>query len=111
MPILKDRLTPPTETTSGVYRKIIHLNGLLTAIIDFKNGPWPEPDPPHAHPHEQTSYVAKGELMVFIGEDAHKLEEGDTFAIPSNVPHSVQILSRKARLIDSFQPVREDFLG
>jgi mannose-6-phosphate isomerase-like protein (cupin superfamily) len=111
MPVLKNSLTPSTETAPGVYRKFIHLDGLLTAIIDFTNGPWTEPEPRHNHPHEQTSYVAKGELMVFIGDEEHKLEEGDIFTVPSNVPHTVQILSREARLIDSFQPVREDFLG
>lgn len=110
MPVLKNHRTRPVEIAPGVFRKVIHLDGLMTAIIDFTNGPWTEPEPRHTHPHEQSSYVAKGELMVFIGDEEHRLEEGDAFTVPSNVPHTVKILSPEVRLVDSFQPIREDFL-
>jgi len=111
MPILRDKNSSATEISPGVFRKFIHLDGLMTAIIDFKNGPWTEPEPRHAHPHVQISYVAKGEVLVFIGEEEHRIEEGDIFTVPPNVPHTVMILSGEARLVDSFHPVREDFLG
>lgn len=110
MPILQDKTSPSTEIASGVFRKFIHLDKLMTAIIDFTNGPWDEPEPHHSHPHEQTSYVAKGELMVYIGEEEHHIQEGDVFYVPSNVPHTVHILSKEVRLIDNFSPVSEDFL-
>ena len=42
----------------GVERRIGNTNNLMMAIIDFNNGPQSEPDPPHAHPHEQVSYIA-----------------------------------------------------
>jgi hypothetical protein len=32
------------------------------------------------------------------------------FAVPSGKKHAIQLLSPTARLIDSFNPVREDFL-
>jgi len=110
MPILKDASNTFTEISPGVFRKFIHLNDLMTAIIDFKNGPWEEPEPPHSHPHEQTSYVAKGRLKVYIGKEEFELEEGDIFCVPSNVPHTVKILSKEVRLIDNFNPIREDFI-
>ncbi|MEM9858388.1 MAG: cupin domain-containing protein, partial [Bacteroidota bacterium] len=91
MPILEDKNSQATEIAPGVFRKFIHLDRLMTAIIDFTNGPWDEPEPRHAHPHEQTSYVAKGELIVYIGEEEHRLTAGDIFYVPSDVPHTVKI--------------------
>jgi mannose-6-phosphate isomerase-like protein (cupin superfamily) len=110
MPILKDSSVKPKEISPGVFRKLIHLNDLMTAIIDFKNGPWENPEPRHSHPHEQTSYVAKGRLIVYIGEEEFELEEGDVFCVPSDVPHTVKILTKEVRLIDNFNPIREDFI-
>ena len=111
MPILQDKTTTSTEIAPGVFRKFIHLDNLMTAVIDFTNGPWDKPEPPHSHPHEQTSYVAKGELMVYIGEEEYHIQEGDVFYVPSNVPHTVKVLSKTARLVDTFNPIREDFLS
>lgn len=110
MPVLIDKTTNATEISPGVFRKYIYLNNLMTAIIDFTNGPWDEPEPPHSHPHEQTCYVARGKLVVYIGDEESKLEEGDMFYVPSNVPHTVKILTKQVRLIDSFNPIREDFI-
>ncbi|MBN1180798.1 MAG: cupin domain-containing protein [Bacteroidales bacterium] len=95
---------------NNIERRLAHLNDLMTAIIDFSNGPMIQPDPPHSHPHEQISYVAEGELYVFIGEEKYHLKEGDVFAVPSGVPHTVQTLTGNVRLIDSFSPIREDFI-
>ena len=94
----------------NVTRRIAHLNNMLTAVITFENGPMPEPDPVHSHPHEQISYVAEGELYFFIENEKHKLQKGDIFLVPSNLPHTVQTISKKVVLIDNFCPVREDFL-
>ena len=83
----------------------------MTVVIDISNGPWAAPDPFHSHRHEQICYVAEGELLFFAeGQEAERLTTGDLFAVPSGVPHSIQLLSPKARLIDSFNPIREDFL-
>lgn len=96
----------------GIERRLIHTNNLLNAVIDFTDGPKSEPDPLHSHPHEQITYVAAGEILFFIeGEEPKKLTAGDMFAVASNKKHGIQLLSQTARLIDSFNPVREDFLG
>jgi len=94
----------------GITRRIAHLNDLLTAVITFENGPMEEPDPPHSHPHEQITYVAEGDLIFFIDKEEHRLIQGDMFMVPSGKPHTIQTLSKKVVLIDSFSPVREDFL-
>lgn len=110
MPVFIDRKTESKEILPGVHRKLVHLEKIMTAVIDFTDGPMDEPDPPHSHPHEQISYVAKGELIVYIGEEENKLTEGDIFYVPANIPHTVKTLTKEVRLIDSFSSIREDFL-
>jgi quercetin dioxygenase-like cupin family protein len=111
MPVLKYSESLSHKVKEGVNRKLIHLKDLMTVVIDFTNGPWSEPEPPHAHPHEQTCYLAEGEI-VFIceGEPDQILKAGDLFSVPSNKMHTIQLLSKSARLVDSFNPIREDFL-
>ena len=110
---LKSNLTlsSPEEIKEGVFRSIVYTENLLMAVIDFTNGPWDEPEPAHSHPHEQVSYVAQGEIIFYCeGQDEKHLRSGDTFAVPSGKAHTVKLLTEKVRLIDSFTPVREDFL-
>lgn len=104
-------LSPTTQVKEGVYRSYVNTENLMLAIIDFTNGPWEEPEPYHSHPHEQVSYVAKGEIIFYCEdrEDQH-LKEGDVYAVPSGKKHTVKILTEQVRLIDSFNPVREDFI-
>jgi quercetin dioxygenase-like cupin family protein len=91
-------------------RYLAHTDSLMMAVIDFNDGPTSKPDPPHAHPHEQVSYVAAGEIKLFIDNESVRLKAGDMFTVPANMPHAVQLLSEYVRLIDSFTPIREEFL-
>ncbi|MCK4853657.1 MAG: cupin domain-containing protein [Bacteroidales bacterium] len=111
MAVLKFNDVPYEIVREGLQRKIIHTDNLMTVLIDFSDGPWDKPEPPHSHPHEQTSYVAEGEIIFLCeGEADQHLKAGDMFAAPSGRPHTIQLLTEKARLVDSFNPVREDFL-
>jgi quercetin dioxygenase-like cupin family protein len=83
----------------------------MAVVVDFNDGPASIPDPPHSHPHEQVSYVAAGELILVMGAEKTRLSAGDLFTVPANVPHAVQTLSPHVRLIDAFNPIREDFLN
>ena len=102
--------TEAIQVSENVTRKFAYLNDLMIVIVDFENGPMAEPDPFHSHVHEQTSYVAEGEVLVIIGDKKKHLKAGDIFIVPSGVPHTVQSLTPKLRLIDSFNPIREDFI-
>ena len=94
----------------GRTRFLAQTDRLMTAVIDFSDGPTSEPDPPHSHPHEQITYVAEGEIIFYIADEKHHLRAGDLYTVPGNVPHSVQLLTAKVRLVDTFTPIREDFL-
>ena len=111
MPVLKFNDVPYEKVREGLQRKIIHTDTLMTVLIDFSDGPWDEPEPPHSHPHEQTSYVAEGEIIFMCeGEADQHLQAGDMFSAPSGENHTIRLLSKKARLVDNFTPLREDFL-
>ena len=95
----------------GLARRFAYTTNLMVVVIDFSNGPWDEPEPLQNHVHEQVTYVAEGEILFFCeGEKEEFLQAGDMFCVPSNLKHGIQLLSATAKLIDTFNPVREDFL-
>ena len=103
-PVLHEKVSP------GFERTIAYLENLMVVVCHFTNGPSADPDPPHYHPHEQITYVAEGELIFFRGDEEMVLSKGDIVTIPSGVPHCIKTLSNRVILIDSFSPVRKDFL-
>ncbi len=92
-------------------RKIVQLDNLMVVVCDFSNGPMLTPEPPHSHPHEQITFVAEGELHFFKGSTRHTLSGGDVIAIPPGIPHCIQTISPFVRLVDSFTPIRKDFIS
>jgi unsaturated pyranuronate lyase len=94
----------------GRTRYLAHTDHLMMAVIDFKDGPTDAPDPPHSHPHEQVSYVATGEIIFYLDNEETRLGPGDIFTVPPNIPHSVRLLTQHVRLVDTFHPIREEFL-
>ncbi len=102
--IVHEKVSPDFERT------IAWLDDLMVVVCDFSFGPMEEPDPPHSHPHEQITFVAEGELMFFKGDDKYHLVQGDVITIPSGVHHCIQTLSEHVKLVDSFHPVRKDFI-
>ena len=112
MPTLKYDESAPEKIAEDIERRLVHTDSLMTAVLDFSGGPKAKPDPFHSHPHEQTCYIAKGRVLFLMeGEDPIELSEGDLFYVPSGKPHAIQLLSEHARLVDSFSPIRQDFLS
>jgi quercetin dioxygenase-like cupin family protein len=111
MPVIKFSESTPEIVREGLERRIIYTPNLMTVIVDFSHGPWAEAEPFHWHPHEQTSYVASGEIIFYCeGESEQYLQAGDMFSAASNQKHTIRLLSPKARLIDSFNPIRQEFI-
>ncbi|MCB9455823.1 MAG: cupin domain-containing protein [Anaerolineaceae bacterium] len=110
MPAMLQAETPRESFAPGRERYLTHTNNLMMVVIDFTDGPSTQPDPPHSHPHEQITYVVEGEVLFFLGDTPHRLQAGDMITVPSNLPHTIQLLSPKVRLVDTFNPIRQDFL-
>ena len=111
MGIIKEAETRPQPIAPGRTRYLAHTDHLMMVVIDFTDGPAEAPDPPHSHPHEQISYVVSGEVLFFLDGVPTRLGPGDITTIPPDVPHSIQLLTASVRLVDTFHPLREDFLG
>ena len=110
MGTIKSSEVTPEVVAKGRTRYLAHLSDLMMVVIDLEDGPASQPDPPHFHPHEQISYVVSGEINVVLENETTRLGPRDIFTVPSNVPHSIQLLTPKARLVDTFSPIREEFL-
>lgn len=96
---------------TGLSRRLVYTKNLMMAVLDFTDGPWDEPEPYHSHPHEQIAYVAEGEIDFYCeGRDEVHLKAGDTYAVPSGMKHTIKLLTAKATIVDTFTPIREDFL-
>lgn len=66
--------------------------------------------PAHNHHHEQVVNVIEGELELVVDGTTHRLVPGTAMVLPSNVVHSGRAVT-DCRIVDVFQPVREDFAG
>ena len=65
--------------------------------------------PEHQHENEQLGMVISGTLTFRIADETRELGPGDTWTIPSNVPHEVTAGPVGAVVIDVFAPVRADW--
>lgn len=110
MAVVRRNEVTPEPIAEGRARYLVHTDDLMVVVIDFEDGPSAEPDPPHSHPHQQATYVAEGELLFFLGDEPHKLGPGDLITVPPDMPHTIQLLSERVRLVDTFSPIRSEFL-
>jgi quercetin dioxygenase-like cupin family protein len=110
MPVYKEKDIAPERVSPTQERRIVYLDNIMVVVCDFTNGPALHPDPPHSHPHEQITYIAEGDLYFFLDGKKLKLAKGDMLSVPPDAPHCIQTISNHVRLIDSFSPIRKDFL-
>ena len=65
--------------------------------------------PAHQHPYEQTGHLISGKMNFRIDNTWHLTEPGDSWSIPENVEHEVEILEN-AVVLELFSPIRPDYL-
>ena len=65
--------------------------------------------PEHDHPHEQTGYLVKGKMRLFINEESMEMEPGDSWCVPGGVPHRAEVLEDSV-VIEVFSPPRKEYL-
>jgi quercetin dioxygenase-like cupin family protein len=95
------------EVGPGVKRQIIaHGPGLMLVRVAFEEG---AVGPEHTHPHLQCTLVESGRFAITIDGKTRELSAGDSFFVASGLPHSAVALGA-GMLVDSFSPMREEFL-
>jgi quercetin dioxygenase-like cupin family protein len=88
-------------------RKIMAYNDdLMIVKVHFKKGGI---GAIHQHIHSQGSYVESGVFEVVIGDEKKILQQGDVFFAPPHTDHGV-IAVEEGVLVDSFNPMRSDFI-
>ena len=65
--------------------------------------------PFHQHPNEQSGYVISGKYRLRFGEFDQEIVPGDSYSIPKNVEHSIEIIEA-GEVLDCFSPPRQDYL-
>ena len=95
------------EIIPGIYIKSLNY-GTNSIMVEFrltKGAVLPE----HNHVPEQTGYLVKGSIRLFIDGKAKDLKPGDSWSIESNVKHRAEILEDSIA-IEVFSPRRDDYL-
>ena len=95
----------PKETSPGYSGRFIHTAGMMLAYFEIKAG---SASPEHTHVHEQVSQVLEGVFQLTVSGEPVILRPGEVLVIPSNAPHSGLAIT-DCKLLDIFNPVREDF--
>jgi len=96
----------PVEMLPGVVRRTLTEGERMMLIeVTLEQG---TVVPLHTHPHEQIGYLASGRLLWELGDERRELSAGDSWLVPSNVPHQVTALEPSVA-IDVFSPPREEY--
>ena len=95
-----------TEILNGVKIKTLVYGeqSLMTEFLLSKNAILPE----HTHIHEQTGYLVKGKIKLFVEEKSQIMNPGDSWCISANSKHKAEILEDSIA-IEVFSPCREAY--
>ncbi|GLB48051.1 cupin domain-containing protein [Neptunitalea lumnitzerae] len=103
----KEKATDWEPAGEGITRQFVGYNTQLMVVkVKFEKGAI---GALHSHFHTQGTYVASGKFKITINGTSEILETGDGFFVPPNAVHGAECLEA-GMLIDSFTPIREDFL-
>ena len=99
--------TPIDDLGDGITRQILGYGpDIMIVRVWFEKGAVGQV---HSHPHSQSTYVESGVFEVFIDGEKRQRGAGDSFYIAPNLDHGAVCLEPGV-LIDTFSPLREDFL-
>src|SRR5689334_22497808 len=94
---------PARNLASGITGHYAHGDKCTLGLVKLEKG---SVVPQHSHPHEQVTYMVKGQMQMVIDEKDCLLEEGTYYVIPSNILHSAVAFTE---VLDVFAPVRENY--
>lgn len=94
-----------TDAAPGIRRRSVYLDQLMLTFFELDEGAI---IPPHAHPHEQISFVVAGALEFTLDGDRRVVRAGQGATVPSDILHEAVALEPTV-VIDGWSPVREDY--
>jgi len=100
---------PMEQLSPSLGRKLISGDRVMISHVHLDEG---SIVPRHQHDNEQITYILKGALRFWIGENEEEVVDvhaGEVLHIPSNVWHKAQALEDTLD-VDVFSPPRQDWL-
>ena len=96
----------PIELGEGLVARAVAGDRMTFAVVDLEPG---AVLPEHHHENEQIGLVIRGEMELRVGSETRLLRPGDTYVIPSEVPHTARAGAEGASVVDVFTPRRADW--
>jgi quercetin dioxygenase-like cupin family protein len=90
----------------GVTAQAVEGERTTLAVVDLEPG---STVPEHRHENEQLGVLIRGAMRFQIEGETRDLTPGDTWRIPSEVPHSVTAGPQGALAVECFTPARADW--
>lgn len=100
---------PIEDVKPGLGRRIITGEQMMLTHVYLEKD---SVVPLHSHENEQLTYVLKGALRFWLGDDLEQefvVHEGEVLVIPSHLPHKAVALEDTLD-VDVFCPPRQDWL-
>mgnify|MGYP001271765629 FL=1 len=100
---------PRERVSESLERRLITADRMMLAHVYLEKGCVV---PKHSHENEQLTYILKGALRFWIGEDGEEevvVRAGEVLVIPSNVVHKAEALEDTVD-VDIFSPPRQDWI-
>lgn len=100
----------PLDAVNATFdRKLVSGEHITIAQVFLKPGGGA---PKHSHVNEQFSYIMKGTLRFWVGDEERLIDvkAGEVLHLPPNVPHRAQALD-DVFAIDVFSPPRWDWVN
>jgi quercetin dioxygenase-like cupin family protein len=97
----------PFDLVDGVRMFPFWGEGVMMNLVDL------DPNavvPLHSHPHEQMGIVLNGRITMHIDGADHPLDRDGCYQIPGGVEHGATAGPDGCRVLDIFQPVRDDYV-
>jgi len=100
------RDVPSLPIWTGILARVVEGREMTFAVVELDAH---AKAAQHAHANEQIGIVLAGTLDFTVGGETRLLRAGDTYEIPSNVPHEAVAGAEGAVVIDVFAPIRADW--
>jgi quercetin dioxygenase-like cupin family protein len=96
----------PILLAEGLTARARNGERITMAVVDLEPN---AKSPDHHHENEQLGFVIEGSIEFRVGSDKRVLHAGDSYVIPSHVPHQAVAGPEGATVVDVFAPVRGDW--
>jgi len=98
---------PVDELSPTAKRQALHGEQMTLAHFKFDKG---NVVASHHHVNDQITTVAKGSIMMTVGEEEFQMNEGDMVLVPPDVPHG-NVALEDTIIVEIFAPVRQDWIS